>query len=197
MPRRSPISNASRPIWPTSSGTRPSNRSASLSETAENKLIGISERQFVSLRAYCQVQLAALPPEALKLYRSRVDASARKAYEDGVAQRDRRLLLDVVDQSLASSFGDKALLALGEMAFEEGDFTAARWYWERIVPAKPRPAPAHLARLPGYARSTWQRCGRGSCWCRSSKVRSSGRKGNWRVHAVCTMPLAAGLAAAK
>ena len=81
----------------------------------------------------------------MKLYRSRVDASARKAYEDGVAQRDRRLLLSVVDQSLASSFGDEALLALGELSFEEGDFTAARWFWERIVPAK----------LPPGASPTW------------------------------------------
>ena len=38
-------------------------------------------------------------------------------------RRDRQLLDNVVRQAFASSWGDKALLALGEMALEAGDFT--------------------------------------------------------------------------
>ncbi len=107
-----------------------------LSETAEGKLIGVTPYRFIGLRDWCQLRLAALPPEALKLYRSRVDPVARNWYEQGIGNRDSKLLQNVVDQAFASSFGDKALMALGEIALESGDFAAARWNWERIVPAR-------------------------------------------------------------
>jgi outer membrane protein assembly factor BamB len=108
-----------------------------LMEGADEKLIGVTEQRYIGLRDYCQLQLANLPPEALKLYRSRVDPLAEKWYREGVAQRDRRLLLSVVEQAFACSWGDKALLALGDLSFESGDFAAARWYWERIIPHPP------------------------------------------------------------
>lgn len=117
-------------------------------ENAENKLLGVTKSRYVSLRDYCQMQLATLPPEALKLYRSRVDPVARRWYEQGIANRDRKLLLKVVDQAFASSWGDKALMALGEMALEAGDFQDARWYWERILPVEPPPGVANT--WPGY-----------------------------------------------
>jgi len=47
------------------------------------------------------------------------------------------LLLKVVEQAFASSWGDDALAALGEMALESGDCAAARSYWEKIIPAEP------------------------------------------------------------
>ena len=108
-----------------------------LMENSEGKLLGVTENRFVGLREYCQMQLASLPPEALKLYRSRVDPQARKWYEDGVANHDPRLLRKVIEQAFAGSWGDDALLALGDMALESGDYTAARWYWERIIPHPP------------------------------------------------------------
>ena len=116
-----------------------------LMENSEGKLLGVTENRFVGLREYCQMQLASLPPEALKLYRSRVDPQARKWYEDGVANHEPRLLIKVVEQAFAGSWGDKALLALGDMALESGDYTAARWYWERIIPHPP----------PAGQSSTW------------------------------------------
>ncbi len=117
-------------------------------ENSQEKLVGVTERRYVSLRDYCHLQLANLPAEALKLYRSRVDPVARQWYEEGIQKRDRRLLANVVEQAFASSWGDDALLALGEMALEEADYTAARWCWERIVPARP---PADAPRTwPGF-----------------------------------------------
>ena len=107
-----------------------------LSETSEDKLLAVSPHRFIGLRDWCQLRLASLPPEALKLYRSRVDPVARKWYEQGIANRDPKLLRNVVDQAFASSFGDDALMALGEIALESGDFAAARWDWERIVPVR-------------------------------------------------------------
>ena len=97
---------------------------------------------------YCQLQLASLPAEALKLYRGRVDAAARKWFEEGVARRDRKLLENVVSQAFASSYGDKALLALGEIALESGDCAAARAVLG-ANPSRRRPAgpAADVARL--------------------------------------------------
>jgi len=108
-----------------------------VSEAAAEKLMPVSQWRYVSLRDYCQMQLAAMPPEALRLYRSQVDPVAETWYRRGLAQRDEALLAKVVDEALASSWGDDALLALGELALESGDHARARWYWERIVPFEP------------------------------------------------------------
>jgi len=114
-------------------------------EHSDGKLYRISRRRYVRLRDYCHLQLASMPGEALQLYRSQVDSAARQWYEQGVAGRDGRLLGTVVEQAFASSWGDDALLALGEMALESGDYTAARWHWERIIPHTNAPAT-----WPGY-----------------------------------------------
>jgi len=106
-------------------------------EESGNKLLGVAERRYIGLRDYCHLQVASLPAEALALYRSRVDPVAGKWYEEGIARRDRRLLADVVEQMFASSWGDDALLALGDMSLEAGDYAAARDYWEKIIPVDP------------------------------------------------------------
>jgi outer membrane protein assembly factor BamB len=117
-------------------------------ENSEEKLLGVTENRFVGLREHCLMQLASLPAEALKLYRFRVDPRARKWYEEGVANHDPRPLRKVVEQAFAGSWGDDALLALGDMALESGDYATARWHWERIIPH-----PLHAgqpATWPGY-----------------------------------------------
>jgi outer membrane protein assembly factor BamB len=119
-----------------------------LTENSEGKLLGVTERRWIGLADYCQMQLAALPPQALKLYRSRVDPVAEKWYEEGIARRDRRLLGLVVQKAFASSWGDKALLALGEIALESGQYGAARRAWQRILPAEPPPGAAQS--WPGF-----------------------------------------------
>src|SRR3989304_2382513 len=103
-------------------------------EISPGKLLGVTESRFISVRDYCQLQLASLPPDALKLYRTHVDPAARKWYEEGLAKHDQNLLRNIIDQTFASSWGDDALLALGDMALEVADYASARWYWERILP---------------------------------------------------------------
>ena len=125
-------------------------------DNTEGKLLAVTERRYVAVGDYCQLQFATLPPPALKLYRSRVDPTARKWYSEGGAPGGiANCWSNVVEQAFASSWGDKALLALGEMALESGDYTAARWYWERILPVEP---PAErgqdLARLSRHRSST-------------------------------------------
>ena len=108
-----------------------------LMRNSASKLMPVSDRRYVGLREFGHLQLTGMPAEALALYRSRVDPLAREWYERGIATRDRRLLADVVRLALASSWGDDALLALGEMALESADYAAARSHWERIIPAEP------------------------------------------------------------
>ena len=54
-------------------------------ENAEGKLLAVTPWRYVNLSDACQLQLAALPPEALKLYRRRVDPVAAE-----VVRRRRR-----------------------------------------------------------------------------------------------------------
>jgi outer membrane protein assembly factor BamB len=110
-----------------------------LVENWGGKLYGVTERRYVSVRDYCHLKLASLPEEALTVYRTRVDAQAKKSYEEGVAQRDPRRLMEVVDHAFAGSWGGKALDALAEMALESGDYAAARAYWENILPVEHPP----------------------------------------------------------
>ena len=94
-------------------------------------------QQYVSVRDFCHRRIVALAdtfPEALQLYRRRVDLHARYVYERGREHRDEEMLEQVVDQFFASSYGDDALHALGEMALERGDFAGARGYWQQIDP---------------------------------------------------------------
>lgn len=108
-----------------------------LGESSGDALIEVEGNRWVNLRDYCQQQLAAMPAEGLAVYRARVDAGAKRWYEDGIRRLDRRALGQVVDQTLASSWGDRALLALGELALESGDSVLARRYWSRILPGEP------------------------------------------------------------
>ena len=105
-----------------------------LAENHGDKMLPLTERRYVSLRNFVHLQLVSLPPEALELYRNRVDAQAKRWFEEGIALRDERLLWQVIDQAFASSWTDRALNALGEMALEAGDYARARWCWESIIP---------------------------------------------------------------
>ncbi len=107
-------------------------------ENPAGKLMLIAENRYVSLGDYCQAQIAALPPPGLKLYRERVDSLAERSYREGIAQRDRARLENGLSHFFASSWGDKSLLALGEIALEEGRHAAARSYWEAMLEHPPQ-----------------------------------------------------------
>ncbi|HEV3345114.1 MAG TPA: PQQ-binding-like beta-propeller repeat protein [Pirellulales bacterium] len=105
-----------------------------VTESHAGKVLAVSPTRFVSVREYCHLQLASLPAEALDLYRRRVDSQARRWYEQGLRERDANRLRDVVEQLFCSSWGDDALLALGDLALEAGNAGEARGYWEKILP---------------------------------------------------------------
>jgi tetratricopeptide (TPR) repeat protein len=106
-------------------------------ENQGSKLIAIRPGRYVNVADYCQAQLAALPEEGLALYRQRVDELARQWYEDGLARRSAPRLAEVVDKLFCSTWGDDALLALGEIELEKGNYEAARGAWGRLIEVPP------------------------------------------------------------
>ena len=126
-------------------------------EESGEKLWPITKWRYITVCDYCQLQLATLPQEALATYRGRVDPAAKDWLEEGVKSRNRAVLLKVVRRAFASSYGDDALMALGEIALERADYAAARDYWERILPpAAPVETPAaEIDQQARLASATW------------------------------------------
>jgi hypothetical protein len=99
-----------------------------------DRLVAVNESTYLPLSAYCQLELSQFPPEGLAAYRRREDAISEKWYRDGMAAREEVLLGRVVDEAFCSSWGDDALMALGELALERADYGGARRAWQAISP---------------------------------------------------------------
>ncbi len=106
-------------------------------DTGGDALVPLSADRSVAARRLCHARLAALPPEALRLYRDRVEPQARKWLEEGTATRDAALLRKVVDEAFCSRSGEKALDLLGDLAFERGRFAEAEGWWRMLSPLEP------------------------------------------------------------
>lgn len=97
----------------------------------------LGSQLFVDVRQECHRRLAALPAEALAIYRRRVDPEAERLFREGRANRDRAALRRVVEESFCSSWADDALNALGDLAFRDGRFGEALACYRRIVSDDP------------------------------------------------------------
>ncbi len=106
-------------------------------EGHDGQLIQLTDDRWISVLAYCHLQLSQLPEAALAIYREQVDPQARRWFEQGIEHRDRQSLLDVIEQHFCSSWGDDALYALGELSIEQGDFGLARAYLRQLVSTPP------------------------------------------------------------
>jgi outer membrane protein assembly factor BamB len=104
-------------------------------EEAGDDLIAVSKERAVSARRLCHQRLAALPPEALGIYRDRVESQAKKWLEQGKAEREPRWLHRLVDEAFCSRYTDQALDLLGDWAFERGRFEEAVIWWGMLAPA--------------------------------------------------------------
>jgi outer membrane protein assembly factor BamB len=87
----------------------------------------------VSVRHLCHLRIAALPAEALKLYRARVDEPAKKRLEQATPARDEALLRRLIEEAFCSGAAEQALDWLGDLAFERGDFAAAERCWSLLA----------------------------------------------------------------
>src|SRR5262249_10524105 len=122
-----------------------------------DRVVALDGNRYLSLRNYCHLQLARFPAEGLATYRRRVDASAEQLYRDGLANRNEGQLHRVVNDFFCSSWGDDALMALGELALERGDYASARRSWEQISPLLRAPdgSPTWLALCDIDLNSKW------------------------------------------
>jgi outer membrane protein assembly factor BamB/tetratricopeptide (TPR) repeat protein len=97
-------------------------------------------RHSVQARWLCHLRIAALPGDALRLYRTRADEQAKKWLEQGMATRDPRLLRRILDETFCSRPTAQALDLLGDLAFERGRFDDAEYWWRMLAgPGVPRP----------------------------------------------------------
>jgi outer membrane protein assembly factor BamB len=115
---------------------------------AGDELAPVDKRHVVQARWLAQARLSALPPQALTLYRSRIDPAAKKLLEQGRTSRDPAPLQRIVDETFCSSYTDQALDLLGDLAFERGDFDEAEQLWRMVVPPTSVPANAADAKPP-------------------------------------------------
>ncbi|MGC4006517.1 MAG: hypothetical protein QM811_26700 [Pirellulales bacterium] len=95
-------------------------------QDATGRLVRIATDRFRPVEEYCQARIAGFPPEALAVYRRRVDARAERLYKQGVAERDPRPLRTVAFELFASSWGDDALWTLSELDLRDGMPSRAR-----------------------------------------------------------------------
>jgi outer membrane protein assembly factor BamB len=103
-------------------------------------LAPVDKHHVVQARWLAQARLSALPPEALTLYRSRIDPPAKKLLDQARASRDTAILHRIVDETFCCSYTDQALDLLGDIAFERGEFEEAEQLWRTIVRPATQPA---------------------------------------------------------
>ncbi len=121
-------------------------------ESPGTKVVPADRWRYVGVREYCQLFISRLPPDALALYRQRVDPEADSLYAAAMSTHDPRPLEDLVDRLFCSSKGDDALLTLGEFALEGGDAGAAQTWWDRLIETPPLDVPsADYQKLRGAA----------------------------------------------
>src|SRR5262249_4461511 len=108
----------------------------------------------VPARRLCHLRLAALPPDVLGPYRTRVDPQAKKWLDQGAADRDLIPLQRVIEEAFCSRPADAALDLLGDLAFERGRFhPAARWWRMLGLPASEAAARAKQPPPPPWSKA--------------------------------------------
>jgi outer membrane protein assembly factor BamB/tetratricopeptide (TPR) repeat protein len=92
-------------------------------------------RLYVDARLHCQRRIAALPPDAIALYRNRTDPQAEAWFRRGGETQDPSWFRRIIEEAFCSSWGDDAALALADLAFREGRFSEALALFNRLLPA--------------------------------------------------------------
>jgi outer membrane protein assembly factor BamB/tetratricopeptide (TPR) repeat protein len=114
---------------------------------------------YLNVATRCNILLSKLPPAGLQAYRKRVDPQARRWMEQWNRTHDEADLLRVHREAYLSSFGDEALWALGESAWDRGDAASARLYWTQLVPLGQEARAADLPTVLRYPDSKLNHAG--------------------------------------
>lgn len=80
---------------------------------------------FVPVGQYCQRRILGFPAVDLAFYRTLYDAQAREAFEQARRKFSLLGLADIAEKMLATSYGSKAVLELGNAALDAGHHLAA------------------------------------------------------------------------
>ena len=104
-------------------------------EESGNDLVSVKDNNFQPARRVVQLTLATLPAEALKTYRDRLEAPAKKLLDLGMKNRDAKPLIELRDRYFIARPTEKALDFLGELHFERGEFAEAERCWRMLLPA--------------------------------------------------------------
>ena len=99
-----------------------------------NELVPVSASRSVSASRLCQVRLAGLSAEGLRLYRQRYENQAVKKLQTAMAERDQAALRRLVEDAFCTRAAEKAIDRLGDLAFERGRFDEAEEWWRLLTP---------------------------------------------------------------
>lgn len=91
---------------------------------------------YVNLRTYCHARICALSPEALAIYRQRVDGQAAALLRRAEESNDPALFERIADEFFASTGADRAIDRLGDRALVLGRFSEAEHWWSRLLPVE-------------------------------------------------------------
>ncbi len=87
---------------------------------------------FVPVAQYCQRRILQFPASDLNHYRQLYDPRAREMFEQAKRQYSLLGLSDVTETFLATSYGGKALMELGNAALDTGHYLAALEYYTTV-----------------------------------------------------------------
>ena len=93
---------------------------------------------FVPIAQYCQRRILGFPHEALAHYRILHDGRAREAFEQARRKNSLIGLSEIVDAMLATSYGGRAIVELGNASLDSGHYLAAMEYYTTIRDFFPR-----------------------------------------------------------
>lgn len=102
-------------------------------EKFPNELYRVSQYGvFVPVAQYCQRRILNFPALDLAFYRTLYDARAKEAFEQARRKNSLSGLAEIADTMLATSYGDNALLELGNAALDAGNFLEALEYFTTL-----------------------------------------------------------------
>jgi len=93
---------------------------------------------FIPISQYCQRRILGFPRNDLAFYRTLHDAPARETFEQAVRKNSLIGLSEIVDTMLATSYGGRAILELGDASLDTGHYLAALEYYSTIRSFFPR-----------------------------------------------------------
>ena len=128
-----------------------------IAEEHGRTLIEVSPGRYVNVALYLNMLLARLPGDGLSVYRKKIDPQARQWFEAAKTRRDEELMRKVVRHAFVSSYGDDALLLLGDWAWERGEPAVARSYWKRLLPLSEEAMPGRLPAALRFPDSDYDR----------------------------------------